>query len=252
MNQSGIGAIVTDRRLNAAASWLLVTFLVVAVAASLLAGDLLRAAFAATLATLSAVPAVAYGDPRVTLPWEVLVVAALPVIGQSFATVQLTSDLATYLSVAAVALVVAVELHTFTTVRMSSGFAVLFVVVATMATAGVWAVVRWLADQWLQTTYLVDPLLSEAEIHAGLMWEFTFSTVAGVVAGVVFEGYFRRHARVQARAAVAAEGSDGNAPATPGGAAGDAAVDGRTAESDGSEDADLEAGDGTRASGGRQ
>lgn len=224
MHRSGIGALLTDRRLNAVASWLLVGFLAVVVAESLLDRDLLWAAFAATLAGLAAVPGVSYRDPRVTLPWEVLVLAALPVLGRSFATAPLTGALATYLSVAAVALVVAVELHTFTTVRMSPGFAVLFVVVATMATAGLWAVARWLADGWLGTTYLAG---SEAAVHARLMWEFTYSTAAGLVAGAVFEGYFRRHARVRDRVAPAGEGTTagtrggapggGDGPATEGG-----------------------------------
>lgn len=210
MHRSDIGAVVTDHRLNAVASWLVVAFLALVVAESLLDGDLLWAAFTTVLAALAVVPPVAYRDPRVTLPWEVLVLAALPVIGRSFATLPLTNALATYLSVAAVALLVAVELHTFTRVRMSPGFAVLFVAVATMATAGVWAVARWAADLGLGTAYLLDPALTEAEIHTGLMWEFTYSTAAGLAAGGIFEGYFRRHARVGAR--TPAETDDGTVP----------------------------------------
>jgi len=98
---------------------------------------------------------------------------------------------ATYLSVAALALVVAVELHVFTPVEMTYWFAVLFVVVATIATAGVWAVVQWLSDIYLGTTF----------IHSEhrLMWDFVAATVVGVIAGVVFEWYFRRFARVGPR-----------------------------------------------------
>lgn len=80
--------------------------------------------------TLALVPTAARRDPLVTLPWEVLVLAVLPIIGRSFATVPPTSQFATYLSVAALALIIAVELHRFTPVRMTASFVVLFVVVA--------------------------------------------------------------------------------------------------------------------------
>jgi hypothetical protein len=133
------------------------------------------------------------------LPWEVLALAALPVLGRSLATVRVTSDVATYLSVAALALIVAVELHTFTDVSMSPSFAVVFVAIATTATAGVWAVVRWAADLALGTTLLLDPTLTEAAVERGLMLEFVASTVAGVLAGVVFEFYVRRRARARRR-----------------------------------------------------
>jgi NhaP-type Na+/H+ or K+/H+ antiporter len=106
--------------------------------------------------------------------------------------VPVTSDLFTYLSVAAIALIVAVELHVFTPVKMNQAFAVSFVVVATLAAAGVWAVARFVLDETLGTAFLLDPTLTEAEIEHDLMLEFVYSTAAGVLGGVVFEWYFRR------------------------------------------------------------
>lgn len=194
-----LGAVVEDHRLNAGVAWVLVAFVGFVVAESLVTGDLLWAGFAAVVAALALVPAVAHRDPVVMLPWEVLLLAALPIIGRSFATVPLTSQFATYLSVAALALIIAVELHVFTPVLMTPSFAVLFVVVATMATAGIWAVARWLIDSTFGTSFLLDPALTEAAIETRLMWEFVYSTVAGVVAGLVFEGYFRRRTRVVSR-----------------------------------------------------
>lgn len=194
-----LGAIIRARRANAALSWLLVVFVGFVVLGSVLIGDLLWAGFAAVVLTLALIPAVIYRDPLVMLPWEVLVIAALPIIGRSFATVPLTSQFATYLSVAALALIIAVELHLFTPVLMTPPFAVLFVVVTTMATAGIWAVTRWSLDLLLGTAFLLDPSLTEAEIETRLMWEFVYSTAAGLAAGLVFEGYFRRRARLGAR-----------------------------------------------------
>ena len=186
-----LGAVVEDTRVNAGLSWVLVGFLLVVVAENLLDGDVLWAGFAAFVAVLATIPAVAYRSGNVMLPWEVLVLAALPILGRSLVSWSAGLRAATYLSVAALALIVAVELHVFTPVRMTHWFAVLFVVVATTATAGVWAVVQWLSDAWLGTTVI----RSESQ----LMWGFVFATLAGVVAGIVFELYFRRVAPVEAR-----------------------------------------------------
>jgi hypothetical protein len=128
------------------------------------------------------------------LPWEVLLLAGLPILGRAVATFRVSSQVATYLSVAALALIVVVELNTFTSVRMTPTFAVAFVAITTMAAAGVWAVVRWSADILFGTAFLFEPGLTEAEIERAVMLEFVASTVAGLLAGIVFEFYVRRRA----------------------------------------------------------
>lgn len=198
-NRPRLGTVVETRRVNAVLAWLLVAFVGFVVLESALTGDLLWAGFAAVVGALALVPAAVHRDRSVMLPWEVLLLAVLPLIGRTFATVPLTSQFATYLSVAALALIIAVELHMFTPVRMTAGFAVLFVVVATMAAAGIWAVARWSTDLLVGTTFLLDPTLTEAEIELRLMWEFVYSSAAGLVAGLVFEGYFRRRAHLEQR-----------------------------------------------------
>ncbi|UPW00359.1 hypothetical protein M0R88_17845 [Halorussus gelatinilyticus] len=183
--------VVEDERVNAMLGWALVAFLALVAAEEVTDGDLLWAGFAAFVAAVALVPAVADRDWTVMLPWEVLALSALPVLGRAMATLPETSRVATYLSVAALALVVAVELHVFTPVRMTYWFAVLFVVVATIATAGIWAVVQWLSDLYLGTAFLHS--------EHRLMWDFVAATVIGGIAGVVFEWYFRRVARIGAR-----------------------------------------------------
>jgi hypothetical protein len=106
--------------------------------------------------------------------------------------------LTTYLAVAAVALVIAVELDAFTAVRMNRAFALLFVVVATAAAAGVWAVVQWVSDLYLGTSLLLDGRPEEV-VETELMWDFVAATATGVLAGLLFEYYFRRRARTGAR-----------------------------------------------------
>ena len=181
-----------DARTNAVLAWGLVGFVMVVAGANLLSGELLWAGFAAAVALLAVVPPLQFRTPRAMLPWEVVVLAVLPLLGRTFATVPVTSDLFTYLSVAAIALILAVELHVFTPVKMNKAFAVSFVVVATLATAGIWAVARFALDTALGTAFLLDPALTEAEVERGLMLEFVYSTAAGVLGGVVFEWYFRR------------------------------------------------------------
>lgn len=195
MERPGLERVVEDERMNATLAWLLVGFVLAVAASNLRRGEVLWAGFAATIAALALLPAVRLRSAVATLPWEVLALAVVPLVGRTFATVPATGRLAQYLSVAAVALVVAVELHTFTRVQMSYRFAVLFVVIATMATAGVWAVVRWLSDLYLGTAFLLVPGVPGEAVERQLMFEFVYSTVAGALAGVVFELYFRRRQR---------------------------------------------------------
>jgi hypothetical protein len=183
MSRADVGGIVESEHRNAQVGWLLITLVALAAAANLVAGDLLDAAFATSAAVLVVVPPLAFGSLRTMLPWEVLALAAFPMVGRTIAP-SIVAEVATYLGVAAIALVIAVELHLFTPVEMSYRFAVAFVVVTTMATAGIWAVARWLADLTLSTGFLAA--------EDALMWEFVASTVAGIGAGIVFEWSVRR------------------------------------------------------------
>ena len=199
---SGLRAVVESERLNAVLAWVLVALLVAAVGLNVAWGSVVWAGFTAVLAVLAVIPAARYGNPLVMLPWEVLLLASFPVVGRTFIVGQrvgeftLTGRVTTYLAVAAVALVIAVELDVFTPVRMNEAFALLFVVVTTMAAAGIWAVAQWAADLFLGTALLLDGR-PEAIIERELMWDFVAATVAGVFAGVLFEYYFRRRVRTR-------------------------------------------------------
>ena len=184
--------LLRDRRTNAIIGWFVVVTVLAVVGGSLFDGQLLWAAFAAGLAVLALLPPLVYRNVDAMLPWEILLLATLPVVGRAFATVRVTGNLATYLSVAAIALIIAVELQLFTPVKMTPRFAVLFVGVTTLATAGVWAVVRWASDLLFGTTFILLPTLSEHAIEEALMWEFVASTIAGIGAGIVFAIYVGR------------------------------------------------------------
>ena len=194
---AGLRDVVESHRVNAIFAWALVVVVALTAAADVLDGALLWAGFALAVAALAAVPAAAFRNPETMLPWEVLALAALPflsrafVVGETVAGMTFTGRLSTYLAVAAVALVVAVELDVFTQVRMNEAFAVLFVAIATTAAAGVWALVQWGVDVLLGTSFLLDGRPTAVVEHA-LMWDFVAATAAGLGAGVLFVLYFRR------------------------------------------------------------
>ncbi|SEW32169.1 hypothetical protein [Natrinema salifodinae] len=184
MSQTSLEDLIADGRSNAAVAWLLVAAIAVIGLGELATGGVLWTTLAATLVGLALLPPLFFRSPLAMLPWEVLLLAALPVLGLALGADRLTGHFASYLSVAAIALVLTVELHAFTAVRMTPSFAVVFVVVTTMAAAGLWALCRWSAAQLLGVPFDAD--------HDAVMWEFVYSAVAGFGAGIVFEIYFRR------------------------------------------------------------
>ncbi|WP_416840964.1 hypothetical protein [Haloferax sp. DFSO52] len=198
--QSGLHRLVRSRRLNALLAWLFVGFLTaVAIASVVTNNDHVWGGFALIVAALTVVPAIVHREVQAMLPWEVIALASLPIVarvlvrGETIGGMTFTGRVSTYLAVAAIALIIAVELDVFTPVRMNHSFAVFFVVIATMAAAGVWAVVQWLSDIYLGTALLLNGR-PEAVIETTMMWDFVAATFAGLLAGLLFEYYFRRRA----------------------------------------------------------
>jgi hypothetical protein len=180
-----------DGRTNAMIAWLLVGILAVVFVESVLDLDYGWILFVAVVGAVVLIPPVAHRDWHVMLPWELLVLALLPILvrGLFGGTV---GTFATYLALAALALIVIVELHTFTTMRVTHWFAIGLVVLTTMATVAAWTIFRWNADRLLGTSYLVD--------NEALMMEWLYVTLAGHVAGLLFDGYFRRRDKALWRA----------------------------------------------------
>jgi len=161
-------------RTNAAIAWLLVGVLAVTFVESILGFDRLWMDFVAATAAVVLVPPVAHRDWRVMLPWEPLVLALLPVLVRALLGGEL-GTFAYYLSVSGLALIITVELHVFTELRMTHWFAVTFVSMTTMASVAAWTVVRWTLDRWLGTSFLTD--------NEALMTEWAAVAVAGLAAG---------------------------------------------------------------------
>lgn len=186
-----IGHLFRNSRTNALFAWLLVCILSVVLVESILDFDFQWIAFVAVVGIIVLIPPIAYREWKVMLPWELLVLALLPILVRGLFGGGV-GTFAAYLSIAGLALVVTVELHMFTSLRVTHWFAVSFVVLTTMASVATWTIIRWKFDQLLGTTYL--------STNEHLMMEWLWVTIAGVVAGVLFDAYFRRRDRQLRRA----------------------------------------------------
>ncbi|MFB6131963.1 MAG: hypothetical protein ABEJ44_00980 [Halanaeroarchaeum sp.] len=182
-----IGRLFRNRRNNALIAWSSIVVLVSVFVESVFDGDIQWIVFVLFVGVVVLIPPIAFREWRVMLPWELLVLAQFPILvrGISGGTV---GTIATYVALSGVALVIVVELHMFTRLRVTPWFAVTLVTMATLASVAVWSMFRWIADEFLGTSYLVD--------NHSLMIEWIYVTFAGVVAGLLFDMYFSRRDRI--------------------------------------------------------
>ena len=178
--------LVRDGRLNAVAAWAMIAVLAGVLVESAIDYDVLSAAIAVGLGAVVLAPTAAARDWRAMLPAQLVGLSLLPILVRALSGGEL-GTFATYVAIAALALVIAVDLHMFTTLRLTHWFAVAFVVMATLATAAVWTVLRWNLDQRAGTAYLTT--------NDALMVEWMYVTLAGLAAGLLFDGYFRGRGR---------------------------------------------------------
>ena len=173
-------------RTNAVLAWAVVAVIALTFVESALDFDRQWMVFVAGVGGIVLFPPAAYDDWRVMLPWELLVVVAVPVVGRALYVGEV-GLFASYFAVAGLALIVTVELHTFTDLEVTHWFAVALVVLTTMASAAAWTVLRWNMDRVLGTSYL--------STNEALMTEWLWVTAAGFAAGVLFDVYFTRRDR---------------------------------------------------------
>ena len=181
-----LARLVRDGRFNALAAWAMIAVLAGVLVGSALDYDLLSAAIVVGLGAVVLAPTAAARDWRAMLPAELVGLALLPILVRAVFSGEL-GTFATYIAIAALALVIAVDLHMFTTLRFTHWFAVVFVVLTTLATAAVWTVLRWNLDRRVGTEFLTT--------NDALMIEWIYVTLAGVAAGLLFDGYFRGRGR---------------------------------------------------------
>ena len=189
-----LSRLLRNGRLNALIAWVLVGVLTLVFIESVIDTDWLWVLFVAVTGAIVLFVPIIYREWRMMLPWELLLLALLPIVTRAVLGGEL-GTFAYYLSIAALALFLIVQLDMFTPLRLTHWFAVVVVVMTTMAAAAVWAIVRWNMDIYLGTTFLLDPGMDQVEANTQLMVEFAWVTAAGLVAGVLFDAYFRRRGR---------------------------------------------------------
>jgi hypothetical protein len=173
---------IKDARLNAAFAWVLTALLGLTAVIHFLFGSLAVMAVAAVAAAVALVPAVVLGSWTRTVPWPMLLLAAVGLLAGL--SPSFLGDTLFALSIAALAILVVVALQMTTSVRMTPNFAIGFVVLATMATASFWALGSAASARWLGTEFI--------ETNEQLMMVFTSALVASLVSAAVFRWYFRR------------------------------------------------------------
>lgn len=186
MNSATRGAALLKTPLNAALSWAITGILVVVLARGFVASELAQVALTTGVVIITVIPPLAARSPRLMLPWELLLLATVPIVAQVLPLPAATTTFVQYLSVAAFALIIVVELHAFTELSVTHGLSVALVTLTTLASAGIWAVLRYQSDQLLGTAFLTT--------NDALMQEFAVAIFAGLIAGIVFAAYFRRQA----------------------------------------------------------
>ena len=177
-----------DTRINMYLAWIITALIVSALFESILDFDILWIAFTATMTVLIALPVYRFRDIKLMLPWEVLGLAAIPVIVRTLEISILSNQVATYFAMAALALIIAVELQVFTSVEFNHAFSIMFTVTATLAVAGLWAIMRYNLDIHTGTAFLTT--------NEELMYEFINATAAGLLAGIIFDIYFTRRDKI--------------------------------------------------------
>lgn len=196
---SRLETVVEADRFNSLLSWGIVAVLALAAVASVVRGEPVWAVFVAGGLAIVLLPAGVRRDPSVMPPWEVLLFVALPIASQFLDLPDALADLTTYLAILAVGAVVVVELQVFTPVEMTPRFAVGFVVLVTMATAGAWTILQYASDVYFGTALV--------ENKTTLMWDLVLATATGLVATPVLAIYFRWIETVDVRGFAAGDGA---------------------------------------------
>lgn len=176
-----LDALVTGERVNAIVGWAMVAIVVLGAVESFLTSAFLWGGFSLLLVAVASLPALTTRDWMAMVPWPLLFSAAIAVVTRA---VELYPEIAGYLAIATLALLVVVELDVFTPVELGRRFAVGFGVLTTMAIEALWIIAQFYSDQWLGTEFL--------STQTELQGDIVTVTVVGLAAGGLFYWYFVR------------------------------------------------------------
>ena len=175
------------RRKNAALSWLLLAYFLFTSVNIFFSGSLTWTLYSLAIIAVVFLPMLVLQDLRAQVPFEVLILLAVPFTLKGAQLEFIASHTLNYLSAATVSLLLITQLDTFTSFKTTYRFSVYLVMLTTVAISGFWAVGRWLSDVYLGTAFIVS--------ENTLMWEFAAASLTGFVAGQLFNTYFRKRDR---------------------------------------------------------
>lgn len=172
-----------DREVNgrAVTGWTLIAVSALAAVITMVVGSPIWGAFVLTVAIVASLPALARRDWTAMVPWPLLAILAIGALSKGAGVYEETAG---YLVIVALALIVVIELDTFTPVELSRRFAVVFGVMTAMAVEGLWIVVQFISDRYLGTGLL----RSQVE----LQWDIVVVTVVAMTIGVLYRLYESR------------------------------------------------------------
>jgi hypothetical protein len=176
-----LDALVASERVNAIISWVMIALVALGAVESLLTGALLWGGFALFLAAVASIPALTTRDWLAMVPWPLLGGAAVAIVARAL---EIYPEIAGYLGIATLALIVVVELDVFTPVELEYRFAIVFGVLTTMALEALWIIAQFHSDQWFGTDFLTS--------QTALQWDIVTVTMVGFTVGGLFYWYVAR------------------------------------------------------------
>jgi hypothetical protein len=185
-----LNKILKNTPLNAFAGWTMVLFLTLLGIGNFIYGRFMWTILIAFVIGIIIIPAIRMRKLSVMPSWYFIFLAILPIVGSSTAWYFFSTSIPFYISVATISLLVAAEINWFTSVKMTYKFAILLVIVTTLAISGLWHLVEWLLDIYFGTSYLLGGISPDA-INDAVMYQFIYATIAGVAAGALFGWHFR-------------------------------------------------------------
>lgn len=155
--------------------------------------DVLWIVFGITAISLYVLPIVSLKDPFHALPWEMVLLLAAPLLlhiseGSKALTDSISwwsdfTSIAFAFSLATIGLLLTIELHMYTDLRMNRPFAVFFVIIFTMGATGLWFVGEYVGDVVNGTNHIGT--------NTDAMKSMTWSLIGGLVMGFVYDLYLR-------------------------------------------------------------
>lgn len=190
--------LVHGNRRNATIGWVLIGVTTLWSIESFLTNAILWGGFSLLVVATALVPALSTHDWTAMVPWPLLLVAAIAIIARA---TDVYAETTGYLAIATLALIIVVELDTFTPVDLSRRFAIVFAVLTTMAIQALWIIAQFYSDRWLGTGFLS----SQTELQQDIV----IVTIVGFALGGLFDVYSAWVGPTGASAQVA---DRGNAP----------------------------------------